>query len=231
MNWRDEFEKLAEYQKRPDTSELDRQINEVRERYFDLCSKPLRLSSEPKIIIKQEIPDKQKKAIINNNGLRDKSEKYVLRYQSLVTGRQSQQLRYKEMDDIGIRPEYLITGGGYPDNLPMWNNYEIVESYYMKFLQQLFDRKYELLKNYYQNRNQDWWDLYNAYLFSSQWENTRQARLMMDSYRCQMRLSGCTYDEHLQVHHESYDNIGDEPMDDLLTVCHNCHQLIHGREF
>jgi len=34
----------------------------------------------------------------------------------------------------------------------------------------------------------------------------------------------------LQVHHLSYQYVGDERTVDLITICRDCHELIHGIE-
>jgi len=54
------------------------------------------------------------------------------------------------------------------------------------------------------------------------WQVKRQQRLAIDGYRC--RTCGAT--SSLTVHHVSYERFGDEPMDDLLTLCAACHRAI-----
>ena len=38
----------------------------------------------------------------------------------------------------------------------------------------------------------------------------------------------CGKDYDLQVHHKTYENLGEEKEEDLLLVCKNCHSKIHG---
>lgn len=64
---------------------------------------------------------------------------------------------------------------------------------------------------------------YERYMRSDDWQAKRQERLEMDGYTCQ--VCGRT-DSPLQVHHRSYAKLGDEPLDDLITVCETCHSVI-----
>lgn len=64
---------------------------------------------------------------------------------------------------------------------------------------------------------------YSAYLLSPRWKLTREATLRRDG-RCCVR---CGKHEHLQVHHQTYARLGDERLDDLVTLCSTCHRLEH----
>ena len=64
---------------------------------------------------------------------------------------------------------------------------------------------------------------YNAYIHSHDWDLKRDERIEIDNHTCQV----CgTNERTLQVHHLSYSNLGDEPMEDLITVCSVCHAII-----
>jgi hypothetical protein len=65
---------------------------------------------------------------------------------------------------------------------------------------------------------------YNEYLNSENWAARRRERLELDQYRCRK----CDGTLRLRVHHRTYRNLGAEPMDDLVTLCEDCHQAIHG---
>jgi len=67
--------------------------------------------------------------------------------------------------------------------------------------------------------NDEWWRLYRLYLQSPQWRRKREARLILDRHRCVK----CNAMRRLEVHHLSYRNVGNEPMDDLRTLCKDCH--------
>jgi len=64
---------------------------------------------------------------------------------------------------------------------------------------------------------------YDAYIHSHDWDVKRAERLELDNHECQV----CgTSERPLQVHHRSYANLGNEQMDDLITVCSTCHAII-----
>ena len=68
---------------------------------------------------------------------------------------------------------------------------------------------------------------YYDYMRSSEWQEKRMQRLMMDGFRCQMCGSGTN----LQVHHISYDNLRkDAEIDDLVTLCKTCHEKVHSTD-
>ncbi len=69
---------------------------------------------------------------------------------------------------------------------------------------------------------------YDAYLRSARWKLTREAALRRDKHNCVR----CGKSEKLQVHHTTYARLGDEALEDLITLCPNCHHLEHpGKAF
>lgn len=67
---------------------------------------------------------------------------------------------------------------------------------------------------------------YMGYINSPQWRAKRSDVMARDRGLCTARMSGCTgRAEH--VHHKTYDRLFDEPLWDLQSVCHNCHERIH----
>jgi len=64
---------------------------------------------------------------------------------------------------------------------------------------------------------------YNQYILSARWKLTREAALRRDKRRC----VGCGKADKLQVHHKTYARLGDEALDDLVTLCMDCHRLEH----
>lgn len=65
--------------------------------------------------------------------------------------------------------------------------------------------------------------LYGAYIRSGAWDIVRFERMRIDAYRCQI----CGDGTDLQVHHMTYERLGAERMDDLVTLCGFCHELVH----
>lgn len=71
----------------------------------------------------------------------------------------------------------------------------------------------------------DWKVEYEAYLKSPQWADKRLSAIERAGRRCQVcAAKGAPLD----VHHNGYRNLGNEPPEDLLVVCRGCHERIHG---
>jgi 5-methylcytosine-specific restriction endonuclease McrA len=69
--------------------------------------------------------------------------------------------------------------------------------------------------------------LYNAYIGSDAWNRKKVERRAIDRDKCQ----GCIRVDRLEVHHKTYERIGDENVEtDLVTLCERCHGELHGRK-
>lgn len=72
---------------------------------------------------------------------------------------------------------------------------------------------------------------YEEYINSSQWKDKRLRRLRKDKFRCRT----CWNEDNLQVHHLTYERLGHEEIDDLITLCRECHEaitnVIRGRRY
>lgn len=64
---------------------------------------------------------------------------------------------------------------------------------------------------------------YNEYINSLEWERLRGLVLMRDKNQCVLCSSG----KRLQVHHLTYERLGHEKLEDLQTLCYECHQKLH----
>lgn len=64
----------------------------------------------------------------------------------------------------------------------------------------------------------------NVYLKSEAWQRKRYVVLKRDNWLCLYCGAKAT-----QVHHTEYAkyNIGKEPIDWLVSVCHHCHEELH----
>lgn len=60
------------------------------------------------------------------------------------------------------------------------------------------------------------------YYETRHWSTTRSERYSIDDYSCVL----CFSKENLQCHHVTYENLFDENMSDLMTVCKDCHEVI-----
>lgn len=67
---------------------------------------------------------------------------------------------------------------------------------------------------------------YERYLQTRRWIGTRNRILRLRGYRCER----CTAGRNLQVHHLTYDRIGEERDDDLQVLCRGCHLGHHVAE-
>jgi len=61
---------------------------------------------------------------------------------------------------------------------------------------------------------------YQAYLRTQAWQSKRKAALKRAGYKCQK----CSDKYRLDVHHKTYERLGFERPDDLLVLCHKCHE-------
>lgn len=67
---------------------------------------------------------------------------------------------------------------------------------------------------------------YQVYLKSKTWDSKRRQVLKRDEYKCQLNYS---HTGPMHVHHKTYERIGRERLSDLITLCENCHRLIHNK--
>lgn len=68
---------------------------------------------------------------------------------------------------------------------------------------------------------------YQDYLASQDWKQRRARILKRDNYQCKI----CGTGMNLRVHHIRYpDILGEEPDEDLITVCDSCHEKIHSND-
>ena len=67
---------------------------------------------------------------------------------------------------------------------------------------------------------------YHQYLLSDEWKKKRDLVVQRDQKKC----TKCGSVKYLNVHHLRYDNIFNEPIEDLVTLCRDCHQVAHGIE-
>ena len=63
---------------------------------------------------------------------------------------------------------------------------------------------------------------YAAHIASTQWRNFRLLVLQRDEQRCVL----CNGDEALEVHHRTYERLGEELLSDCYTLCQVCHLMV-----
>ncbi len=74
-------------------------------------------------------------------------------------------------------------------------------------------------------KNADWNRRYQAHLLSEKWRRLRVKVFARSKGMCE----GCADRHAEQVHHLTYDRMGNEMLFDLAAVCRHCHEEIHGR--
>jgi len=70
-------------------------------------------------------------------------------------------------------------------------------------------------------KRQKWYR--EVYLKSEHWQNKREEKLQHNPV-CEM----CGKKKGLQIHHLNYDNLENENISDLMTLCSKCHREAHG---
>ena len=77
---------------------------------------------------------------------------------------------------------------------------------------------------------------YEAYMDSDAWRIMRIKRIQADLGLCQgiVLLNGkrrlCLSRSALEVHHLTYTRLGNEKLEDLITLCKSCHMAIHAKD-
>ena len=69
----------------------------------------------------------------------------------------------------------------------------------------------------------DWWARYDSYISSPEWARIRNSVLERDQFFCQ----GCGHHGANEVHHLTYEHMGQEFLFELVSVCSNCHDRLH----
>lgn len=64
---------------------------------------------------------------------------------------------------------------------------------------------------------------YSEYLRSPEWQEKRKKALRFAGFKCQL----CNSAERLNVHHRTYERLGQELLGDLITLCNDCHSIFH----
>lgn len=65
---------------------------------------------------------------------------------------------------------------------------------------------------------------YEDYLASSHWQEVRRSAIRRAGYRCQVCNRSSSQ---LEVHHRTYENLGNEEEYDVIALCSHCHSIFH----
>jgi hypothetical protein len=94
------------------------------------------------------------------------------------------------------------------------------------------DHLVRILEGYYDNPRKNIKILkitpnnYNEYLQTPEWQNIRKEALQRAGYKCQL----CSEIRLLHIHHNTYENIGNENPKDLIVLCESCHAKFHNKD-
>lgn len=105
------------------------------------------------------------------------------------------------------------TGAG----LPGFDN-EIGERYRKLQLQQWERDRQEFRVS----RSRAFWSAYGNYLVSQEWRTKRDAVMRRANRFCE----ACAEQPATQVHHKTYEHVGEEPLFDLVAICEPCHDRL-----
>jgi 5-methylcytosine-specific restriction endonuclease McrA len=70
---------------------------------------------------------------------------------------------------------------------------------------------------------QAWQQIYDDYMKSEEWQAKREKVLIFWGRRCAL----CNSPDNVQVHHRTYDRLGQELITDLIPLCKVCHDRHH----
>ena len=68
---------------------------------------------------------------------------------------------------------------------------------------------------------------YDAYLHTKHWKLKRRHIYKIRNKTCELCKKKINYNESYNVHHKTYDRVGNEKDSDLMLLCPECHKLIH----
>jgi len=68
------------------------------------------------------------------------------------------------------------------------------------------------------------YEFYETYLNSPEWQSRATAAKDRAGWKCSL----CSRRRGLEVHHNTYDRLGQEDPTDLVVLCSRCHRTHHG---
>jgi 5-methylcytosine-specific restriction endonuclease McrA len=123
----------------------------------------------------------------------------------------------------GVKKSTFSPGG--LASLPPYDE-DLQEQRYQEMRQALERRREALLAKQQEaqsSRDGAWWHWYNQYLTSPEWRQRREAVLRRAGGYCE----GCGANAPAQIHHLTYEHVGNEFLFELVAVCVACHERLH----
>ena len=100
---------------------------------------------------------------------------------------------------------------------------ELDEEEKARYISERIERRSQAYDDAKMRSRAEWFKGYNIYLDSAEWKDRRALVLRRDRYICQ----GCLNASATQVHHLTYENVGEELFFQLISLCGPCHDRIH----
>jgi hypothetical protein len=148
---------------------------------------------------------------------------FCFRLQCLITGRLSRYVPYERLIEFGILTADTRDGGPFP-RAPA----EVPDR--IAALVARFQRELDDVRPVWDDPAvTPWHERYTEYLQSEDWLQLREAVLRRDNYRCALTGKASRPGDPLQVHHLTYERVGAERLEDLVTVCRSRHKELHER--
>ncbi len=89
-------------------------------------------------------------------------------------------------------------------------------------IQQARQEFYSLKHRVSQEHSDKWWNWYSQYLLCDDWKAMRQRVFARDGFKCSVCAGPAE-----QVHHLTYERVGYEALEDLVSICKDCHDAVH----
>ncbi len=186
-----------------------RDLIDIQQDLWALLYNNLIEANTPKIIVKEKTND----YAVKNKGC----DPYSFRFQCIITGRKSRYIPVRDYPKFCITKSARTTGGLYPFLMEVEDQTEKP----LIFLRERSSAINTYLREKYQTT---WWERYSDYLSSKEWMEKREMVLNRDRKTCVITgEKNCI----LQVHHLTYSRVGDELMQDLVTLSKDAHKIIH----
>jgi 5-methylcytosine-specific restriction endonuclease McrA len=107
-----------------------------------------------------------------------------------------------------------------------YKNYQYnLYSEFHKLKQELISIVIEKRNEEFEKKRIEHTEKYHEYLRTEKWKGKREKVLKRDNNLCQ----ACLINKATEVHHKTYEKIFDEPLFDLVSLCHPCHSKLHDK--
>lgn len=210
-------DRIMRYQEKLD------QLRFVYKNILDISYGNVKFRGSPTVIVKYLLPKTFKN--------RHKYGKYGFKLQCLITGGFSKSIQLDEYESYGIDLDWQDTGGPFGEAMQIGNTAQLALSKYYELQSNLYriihNTQIKYIDNHNNAINAEWKKRYSEYLSSSEWKGIRESVLRIDQYAC----TNCSTEQNLQVHHTTYNNVGQEMVFELVTLCRSCHIQIHKMDY